>query len=160
MSHVDESNPYLRDPPQEFDPVESLSRAEAERQAERLREAIREHDHRYYIEAEPLIADRVYDLLERRGAALCIFELAGRRSPVEVTAPFTYVRLHGPDEAYRGRYDGRALAGWARRFVTWREEGRDVFCYFDNDEAGHAPRDAARLVRMLANRRPDAGRQH
>jgi len=66
MSHVDESNPYLHDPPLEFEPVDSLSHAEAERQTEQLREAIREHDHRYYVEADPLIADRVYDLLFER----------------------------------------------------------------------------------------------
>jgi uncharacterized protein YecE (DUF72 family) len=104
--------------------------------------------------------DRIYDLLERYGAALCIFDLAGHRSPVEITASFTYVRLHGPEEAYRGRYDGRTLFGWARRFVTWRKAGHDVFCYFDNDEAGHATEDAARLARMIANRRKHAGRQH
>ncbi|MFW6039569.1 MAG: NAD-dependent DNA ligase LigA, partial [Gemmatimonadota bacterium] len=59
-------NPYLRDPPTEFRPVEALEEAEAERQVERLREAIREHDRRYYVESDPLIADRTYDALFAR----------------------------------------------------------------------------------------------
>ncbi|WP_222915941.1 NAD-dependent DNA ligase LigA [Natrinema sp. SYSU A 869] len=63
---ADEDNPYLRTPPTDFAPVEELSEAEAERQVELLREAIREHDRRYYVESEPLIADRTYDALFAR----------------------------------------------------------------------------------------------
>jgi len=67
MSHADATdNPYLRDPPTDFEPVESLSREAAEQQTRLLREAIREHDYRYYIEADPLIADRIYDQLFAR----------------------------------------------------------------------------------------------
>ncbi|WP_224270632.1 NAD-dependent DNA ligase LigA [Haloprofundus salinisoli] len=63
----DESpNPYLRDPPTAFEAVEDLSEDEAETQTERLREAIREHDHRYYVRNDPLIADRTYDALFAR----------------------------------------------------------------------------------------------
>jgi len=91
----------------------------------------------------------VYARLARHGAALCLYDLAGWRSPVRVTAPFVYLRLHGPGAAYRGRYDGRTLSGWARRIAAWRRQGRDVYCYFDNDEGGHAAADAARLSAML-----------
>ena len=90
----------------------------------------------------------VYELLRRHGAAFCIWELAGRHSPVIDTAPFVYVRLHGPGGAYQGRYDGRTLRGWARRVEAWRDAGRDVYVYFDNDEKGYAAGDAARLQSM------------
>ncbi|WP_049985661.1 NAD-dependent DNA ligase LigA [Halobellus rufus] len=66
MTYADPDNPYLREPDTDFEPVESLTREEAESQAERLRAAIREHDHRYYVRAEPLIADRAYDELFAR----------------------------------------------------------------------------------------------
>ncbi|WP_254762575.1 NAD-dependent DNA ligase LigA [Natrinema marinum] len=66
VADEDEDNPYLRDPPTDFVPVEDLSESEAERQVELLREAIREHDRRYYVESEPLIADRTYDALFAR----------------------------------------------------------------------------------------------
>jgi DNA ligase (NAD+) len=59
-------NPYVEDPPTEFDPVESLSEDEAREQAETLREAIRYHDHRYYVQADPVIGDRTYDALFAR----------------------------------------------------------------------------------------------
>ena len=98
---------------------------------------------------ESWFAPAVYRLLERHGAALCAYDLDRRRSPVRVTAPFVYVRLHGPDGPYRGRYSGQALSGWARRLLGWRERGLDSYCYFDNDEAGHAAQDALRLAAMV-----------
>ncbi len=94
-------------------------------------------------------SDRILDLLADRGAAWCIFDLGGERSPVAVTAGFVYVRLHGPGAPYQGSYDGRTLSGWARRMLGWSQEGRDVYCYFDNDEKGYAPRDALRLRDMV-----------
>jgi uncharacterized protein YecE (DUF72 family) len=91
----------------------------------------------------------VYEVLARHNAAFCLYELGGRRSAVKVTADFVYVRLHGPDGPYRGSYDGRTLHGWIRRFHGWRREGRDVYCFFDNDEKGYAARDALRMKEML-----------
>ncbi|MFC4359412.1 NAD-dependent DNA ligase LigA [Halobium salinum] len=65
-SDDDPENPYLRDPSTEFDPAETLSREDAEAQAELLREAVREHDRRYYVENDPVVADRTYDTLFAR----------------------------------------------------------------------------------------------
>ncbi|MDG5758542.1 NAD-dependent DNA ligase LigA [Natronococcus sp. A-GB1] len=80
--NVDEANPYLRDPPTEFAPLEELTEAEAERQVELLREAVREHDRRYYVENDPLIADRTYDALFARLRELeDAFGLASPDSP-------------------------------------------------------------------------------
>lgn len=92
---------------------------------------------------------RALELLAGRNAAFCIHDLNGRVSPESVTADFAYVRLHGPDGAYRGSYDRRALAHWAERLTLWSREGRDVFCYFDNDELGHAARNAGQLLDMI-----------
>jgi DNA ligase (NAD+) len=61
-----QDNPYVRDPPFEFDPVAELDEAEAEAQVELLREAIRYHDYRYYQRADPCIPDRAYDRLFSR----------------------------------------------------------------------------------------------
>jgi uncharacterized protein YecE (DUF72 family) len=91
----------------------------------------------------------VYDLLRRRGAAFCIYHLAGRLSPKEVTADFVYVRLHGPGEAYQGSYGKKTLSGWAGAFTAWDRQGRDVYCYFDNDQRGYAAGNALALKRMV-----------
>ncbi len=44
---------------------DSLSREEAASLVERLREVVRGHDHRYYVQDDPLIADAEYDRLYR-----------------------------------------------------------------------------------------------
>ncbi|MFC6974666.1 NAD-dependent DNA ligase LigA [Halomicroarcula sp. GCM10025709] len=59
-------NPYVEDPPTEFDPVADLDADSAREQARELREAIRYHDYRYYVENDPLIGDRTYDALFAR----------------------------------------------------------------------------------------------
>lgn len=109
-------------------------------------------DHRYAFEFrdETWFAPEVIDLLRRHDAAFCAYDLDGRQSPVELTTDLAYVRLHGPDGPYRGSYDGRALRAWARRIGQWTGQGRTAFCYFDNDEAGFAARNALRLQEMLA----------
>jgi DNA ligase (NAD+) len=59
-------NPYVEDPDTEFDSPDGLSEEDARAQAERLRAAIRYHDHRYYVENDPVIGDRRYDALFSR----------------------------------------------------------------------------------------------
>jgi uncharacterized protein YecE (DUF72 family) len=89
----------------------------------------------------------VYDLLAKRNAALCIFDLAGVQSPIEVTAEFTYIRLHGPGGKYQGSYDDRTMRTWAKRIQHWGLKA--AYVYFDNDQAGYAPKNAARLREIL-----------
>ena len=67
-----------------------------------------------------------------------------------VTTNLVYIRLHGHRITYVSSYTDRQLAAWAKRIRRWSTEGRDVHIYFDNTDAGHAPRDAQRLVASLA----------
>jgi uncharacterized protein YecE (DUF72 family) len=92
------------------------------------------------------------DVLAAHNAAFCIYDLAGRRSPLKVTADFAYIRLHGPAGPYRGRYGRRNLRHWAREFSTWLHAGKDVYCYFDNDENGFAVQDALVLRELIEGR--------
>jgi uncharacterized protein YecE (DUF72 family) len=92
----------------------------------------------------------VYELLSRYNSAFCIYELAGFQSPLEITADFTYIRLHGPKErAYQGRYSRSSLVKWAGRIREWRDELKAVYLYFDNDEAGYAARNALEIRSLL-----------
>jgi uncharacterized protein YecE (DUF72 family) len=92
----------------------------------------------------------IYDLLARHDAGYCIFDLAGYQSPTEVTAKFTYIRLHGPGGKYQGTYKDRELKKWAHRIEKWRKTLTAIYVYFDNDDSGYAPQDALRLKSMLA----------
>ncbi len=95
------------------------------------------------------LREDICECLSRHRAALCIYELGGYRSPKYVTSSLIYIRLHGPDGPYRGRYSTRALAGWARVISAWRSQGHEVHCYFDNDELAYAVRNAVELREML-----------
>jgi len=81
--HADpDENPYVEAPPTDFEPVDELSAEAAAEQASLLRAAIREHDHRYYLEADPLIPDETYDRLFARLRALeDAFDLPTEDSP-------------------------------------------------------------------------------
>ncbi|NHX34852.1 MULTISPECIES: NAD-dependent DNA ligase LigA [Halolamina] len=77
-------NPYVRDPDTEFAPTGELSADDAREQADQLREAIRYHDYRYYVENDPVISDRAYDELFRRLEALeAAFDLDAEGSPTQ-----------------------------------------------------------------------------
>ena len=52
-------------------------------------------------------------------------------------------------QTYTGRYDKQTLSGWAGAFSSWKRQGKDIFCYFNNDAQGHAVRNALELKQML-----------
>ncbi len=90
----------------------------------------------------------VYSLLEKHAVANCIYDLGGQVSPLRTTGGFVYVRLHGPKGPYRGCYSERTLESWAERLLAWQHEGKDAFCFFDNDERGYAATNARRLLEL------------
>jgi uncharacterized protein YecE (DUF72 family) len=91
-------------------------------------------------------------LLRRHNAAFCIFEIAGFHSSCEITADFTYIRLHGPGGAYQGSYPRETLLQWADRLRAWARDLRAIHIYFDNDQAAYAVENALELKRMVAER--------
>lgn len=93
----------------------------------------------------------VYRALKEHGAAFCTFELAGVQSPKEITAGFTYIRLHGPGAAYSGRYTTEALKEWANLLSGLSEQGIECYCYFDNDESGYAAQNALELQALVSS---------
>jgi uncharacterized protein YecE (DUF72 family) len=116
----------------------------------------REHRYAFELRDQSWINDQVLDLLAEHKAAFCIYELDGFVSPQPITADFVYLRLHGPDGPYRGDYDEQALGRWADRIAGWLDQGRTVYCYFDNDEAGYAAGNALTLRRLLDQREAGA----
>jgi uncharacterized protein YecE (DUF72 family) len=95
----------------------------------------------------------VFRLLEHRGAGYCVMSGAGLPCVLRATAPFVYVRLHGPDHhhLYAGSYGETDLRWWAARIGEWDAAGRDVYAYFNNDGEGNAVRDATRLRELTGS---------
>jgi uncharacterized protein YecE (DUF72 family) len=86
-----------------------------------------------------------YGLLDRYGAAFCIHDMPGSASERIAIGPATYVRFHGGEGKYWGRYSDEGLLDWADWIVTQARSGRPVWCYFNNDIHGHAIADAQTL---------------
>jgi uncharacterized protein YecE (DUF72 family) len=110
--------------------------------------------HRYAIEfrEHSWHKEAVYEILWRYNTAFCIFELSGRHSPVEITADWTYVRLHGPGGAYQGNYSRKKLQEWAKWVLDQRTRLKGVFVYFDNDQAAYAAHNAMDLKKLVSTR--------
>ncbi len=121
--------------------------------------------HRSFLDAE------MVRLARDNGVALAFSHSSRWPYLEEITAGFVYLRLHGPGELYASPYGDESLRRWAERLSLWqqaeepddarritdrvppRRSSRDVYVSFDNDEGGHAPREAARLSELLQERR-------
>jgi DNA ligase (NAD+) len=116
-----DENPYVEEPETDFEPVAEMDEARASEQAALLREAIRHHDYRYYVENDPRIGDRTYDALFTRLQALEeAFDIQTPDSPtrrvggepldeldtVEHVAPMLSIESSGEAEDVRG-FDDR-----------------------------------------------------
>jgi len=94
----------------------------------------------------------VLDLLRDNDIGLCISDHHDAPSPWTATARHVYIRGHGPQGRYRGRYSRNMLDLWARRIGKLRADGHAVYVYFDNDQKSAAPKDALLLMQMFEDR--------
>jgi uncharacterized protein YecE (DUF72 family) len=100
------------------------------------------------------MTDEVLEVLHRHNAAFCIYELAGYQSPLEITADWTYIRLHGPTTSkYQGSYSDAQLDQWAKRIDDWKGTLRAIYVYFDNDDSAYAVNNALRLKEIVGTAR-------
>jgi DNA ligase (NAD+) len=96
--------------------------ASAARQIERLREQIRHHDRKYYVEAAPEISDRDYDrllddlrALEERHPELVTADSPTQRIGDEPMTALESVRHRLPMLSIDNTYSATDLAAWGRR---------------------------------------------
>ena len=121
---------------------------------ERLEEflSILPPQHRYTFELrnETWMTDQVLEVLRKYNAAFCIYELAGYHSPIEITADWIYIRLHGPTRfKYQGSYKDNQMEEWADRIRSWSRKMKAIYVYFDNDDRAYAVDNALTLKKML-----------
>jgi uncharacterized protein YecE (DUF72 family) len=95
-------------------------------------------------------AEKVYALLRRHSVALVITDgpkYAFRE--LVTTTDWTFVRFHHGTRGRRGNYSDREIAEWAERIDGWRNEGLDVYAYYNNDWEGYAVKNGLRLKQLL-----------
>lgn len=119
-----------------------------------LRLLPKQHRYTFELRNETWMIEPVYELLRRYNAAYCIYELAGYHSPLEITADWTYIRLHGPTRfKYQGSYSDEQLAEWAGRIRSWSRSMKAIYVYFDNDDSAYAVDNALTLKRLLKQKK-------
>ena len=93
----------------------------------------------------------VYDLLRESGIAFCLYHMESTSTPVIATADFTYLRFHGPEIRYGGRYDSATLREWADGIRKNCAEISRAFVYFNNDIEAHAVANAEEFRTLLGS---------
>ena len=122
------------------------------RDDERLAEALKSLPagrHCFEFRHESWFRPEVYELLRRHGAALVIGDHPERPfQTYEMTADWTFLRLHYGARGRGGNYSDAELDEWRRRIASWRADV-EVYCYFNNDWEGFAVKNALWLKRRL-----------
>jgi uncharacterized protein YecE (DUF72 family) len=90
-----------------------------------------------------------FELLDRRGISFCAHDMQSSTSERIAVGPIAYVRFHGGEGKYWGRYSDERLLAWSDWIVEQARSGRSVWCYFNNDIDAHAIHDAQTLKSMV-----------
>ncbi len=106
--------------------------------------------HCFEFRHESWFTKPVYDALRERNVALVIgdhpkWPFQAR----ELTASWTFIRLHYGRGGRDGRYSEAELERWRRRIAAWRSRV-EVFAYFNNDWRGYAVEHARWLKQHLS----------
>ena len=107
--------------------------------------------HRYTFEFrdDSWWTEEIYEILERKNAAFCFFDIRKQESDRPKTADWIYLRLHGPEKnAYQGKYAKNQLEKW-KRIIGEFKGIKQVYCYFDNDQKGYAPQNAEEFLKII-----------
>jgi len=67
-----------------------------------------------------------------------------------ITSDSVYLRLHGGEVLYGSNYSDQELEEWAQKIRGWRDKGKSVFVYLNNDAYGFAVKNALALKRLLS----------
>ena len=75
----------------------------------------------------------IYELFNVYKVSIVYHDMPGSKTPFEYNSfQFAYFRFHGPTGNYTGTYDESFLEVYAERIRAIKEEGKDVYVYFNN----------------------------
>ena len=91
--------------------------------------------------------DETYQLLADAQASLCLSHMKKWTSPHLLTAPIAYVRLHGPQQWFKGEYDAPFIA----ELGQWLNDSgaHTAYVFFNNTMTPAAPRNAQSMQLLL-----------
>jgi len=92
---------------------------------------------------------KVFHLLEKYNAAVCMADHPDYLADVPVTADFLYIRRHGKEGNSSTSYSMDSLKEDAKFIKTHAKQKKDVYLYFNNDALGYASKNAAEIISLL-----------
>jgi len=109
------------------------------------------NDYRYAFEFrnKNWFNQETYNILLSHNIGFCIYNLGNYQSPKEITSDFVYIRLHGNYGLGSGKYSYEELEKISDDIKDFKSQNKDVYCYFNNDEAGYAVENAFTLRKKL-----------
>ncbi len=99
------------------------------------------------------INKKVFQVLEKHNAALCMADHPDFLNDLPVTADFLYIRRHGKEGSSATSYSTESLKEDAKIVKRFARQKKDVYLYFNNDDAGYAPKNAAELISLIAKKK-------
>ena len=115
-----------------------------------LKKEYKGYDFALEVRHDTWLEDDSLNLMAKYDIAFVISQ-SGDRFPYRemVTAKNVYVRFHGPEGLYSSSYSDKMLKSFAKKFLSWIEEGHIIWAFFNNDIGGHALTDSKRLLQMM-----------
>ena len=101
--------------------------------------------HVFEFRHQSWLEEKVFEILRKYNAGLCIFDMPTLTCPLAATADFAYIRFHGSTGLYSSCYSDKELADWARRLADLAVNLKAVYIYFNNDAEAFAVRNAITL---------------
>jgi uncharacterized protein YecE (DUF72 family) len=95
------------------------------------------------------INKKVFTLLEKYNAAVCLADHPAFLGDVPVTADFLYIRRHGTEGNSATLYSADSLKEDAKFIRAQARQRKDVYLYFNNDALGYAPQNAAEIISLI-----------
>jgi uncharacterized protein YecE (DUF72 family) len=109
----------------------------------------RDLTHVFEFREKSWLTEETLALLESHGASFCAHDMPGSATPRWAVGRIAYVRFHGGEGKYWGRYSDERLLSWTDWLVEQAKNGRTVWAYFNNDIHAHAIHDALTLRAMV-----------
>jgi uncharacterized protein YecE (DUF72 family) len=95
------------------------------------------------------LAKETFHLLTKKNVALCFADWPDLTVAEPVTADFIYLRRHGPQNVYASGYSLEEIKRDAHQIRKWVRDGKEVYCYFNNDLEGFAVKNALTLLELV-----------
>jgi uncharacterized protein YecE (DUF72 family) len=93
-----------------------------------------------------------YNVLNKFNTAFVIADSSRYPCARVITADFSYIRLHGPEELFASKYSDDELKKWSS-YIKSNKQLKRVYIYFNNDFYGYALDNATYLKKLLSSKK-------